>query len=155
MGMKIGEGEQMKVQLTCPYCKQEFPFDNGWIDKEYEEAKREFQECSREITGLKALPWKVQKQHEGKIKALGIRIQDAQARCTALKKVRKLKDQQLNSYMFHIFKGLVRDEVGEKRWKELLDEAQKELEAYELSGLMWHEYTISRSKTPVTSINKL
>ena len=144
-----------KVQLTCPYCKHEFPFDNGWIDEEYEKAKKDFQDSSAEITRLKSLPRSVQRQYEGRIKALGLRILDAQNRCTALKKVRKQKDQQLNAYSYFIFKGLVRDEVGEKRWNELIEATNKELEAYRLSGLMWHEYTISRSKTPVTSINKL
>lgn len=143
------------VQLTCPYCKQEFPFDSGWIDDEIEGAKKEFQELTAEMTRIRALPRKAQRQYEGRTKILSMKIQDAQMRLTALKNVRKRRDQQLNQYLFHIFKGLVRDEVGEKRWQELLEAASKELEAYEASGLMWHEYTISRSKTPVTSINKL
>lgn len=143
------------VQLTCPYCKKEFPFNSGDLDKEYEAAKREFIELSREITILKNQPYSVRKMNEGKIKVLGQKVQDAQFRCTAIKKARKLKDQQLNHYKMIIYREIVKDLIGEDAEKKVLEEAVKELEAYKVSGLMRHEYTRSNAKPSVTSTNKL
>jgi hypothetical protein len=144
-----------RVQLTCPYCKKEFPFNNGWLDKEYEAEKTELQRLTREISVLKAQPYSVQRKNEGKIKALGLRIQDCQMRCTALRKVRKLKDQQLENYKFLIYRRIIAEKFGQEFDIDVTSRALQELEAYKISGLMWHEYTKARYKKGVTSIGKL
>ena len=144
-----------KVQLVCPYCKKEFPFDNGELDTEIERAKKKHQELSVEITHLKSQPISVQKKNEGKIKRIGLEIQDNMQRLTALKKARKLKDQQLNMHKFYIYRGIVEREYGYDVDRKILEETIKELEAYEIGQFMKRDYTRANSKKDVTSINKL
>lgn len=64
-------------------------------------------------------------------------------------------DQQIKHYEYQTFKNLVKELVGEEKYKELLKQMESELEAYTTSGLMRHEYTRSNSKSGVTSINKI
>lgn len=144
-----------KVQLVCPYCKKEFPFDNGWIDAEYHREKEMFARLSREITSLKSLPFSVQKKKEGEIKTLGLKIQDCQMRLIALKKVRKQKDFQLKVHEMYIYREIIKRELGEEKEKEILAETIKELEAYEAAEFMKRDYSRANSKKSVTSINKL
>ena len=44
--------------------------------------------------------------------------------------------------------------LGEKEYMKLIEEANTELEAYEISGQMWDGYSRAHGKS-VTSINKL
>lgn len=53
-----------------------------------------------------------------------------------------------------IFKTLVKERLGEKEYMKLIEEANTELEAYEISGQMWDGYSRAHGKS-VTSINKL
>lgn len=71
-----------------------------------------------------------------------------------LKAIRKAADQQLNYAHNAIFKTLVKERLGEKEYMKLIEEANTELEAYEISGQMWDGYSRAHGKS-VTSINKL
>jgi hypothetical protein len=144
-----------KVQLVCPYCKKEFPFDNGRLDEEIERAKKKHQSMSAELAHLKSRPISFQKKNEGKIKRLGLEIQDTMQVLTALKKARKLKDQQLNMHKFYLYRSIVEREYGYDVDRKILCEAIKELEAYEIGQFMKRDYSKSNSKKDVTSINKL
>ena len=72
-----------------------------------------------------------------------------------LKALRKMYDQQIKGYEYQVFKNLVKELVGETEYKKLLKKMTAELEAYQISGMMRHEYTRSNSKSDVTSINKI
>lgn len=82
-------------------------------------------------------------------------LQEKSVEISELKAIRKGADQHVMRAKYNIFKGIVRDRYGEQAVLEMLKETDKELEAYKVSGLMWHEYTRSNSKSNVTSINKL
>ena len=71
-----------------------------------------------------------------------------------MKAIRKAADQQLNQAQFQIFRELVKDRLGEDEYKKLVLQAEKELDAYKLSGLMRHEYSRAKGQS-ITNINKL
>ena len=44
----------MGVQMTCPYCKREFPFDNGKLDREISNVGQRIAAINRELAAIKA-----------------------------------------------------------------------------------------------------
>lgn len=145
----------MKYQLTCPKCKHEFTYDGGEIDAKIERLKNEITLHINWLNEYKLMP--KYKQNElrqtryYKQKALG----EMQADLQALKSQRKVANEHIHRSTLEIFAQLVKDEIGERRYIQLMEKAEQELEAYNISGLMWHEYTRANSKGNVTNINKL
>lgn len=145
--------EITKFQLTCPKCKYEFGYDGGEIDAEIERLKNQINNIKEWLTeyNLKSRYSKEKLSRERQFKINEMEQRTVQL--TALKSRRKAANQFINRTKEKIFLQLVKDEIGEDRYKKLMIKAEKELEAYQISGLMWHEYT--NNKKGVISINKL
>ena len=144
----------MKYQLTCPNCHHEFAYDNGYIDKNITQLGHEIETIKLQLTEFKLLPYAEQRRRaEWRLRAkqaLAIKQRDIKD----LRAIRKACDQHVNQYMYQVFKDLVKERFGEIAYKELLEAAKKECEAYTASGLMRHEYS-RRDGGSVTSINKI
>lgn len=143
------------LQMTCPFCKKEFPYDNGAIDAKISKLGQEIKEINLELTKFKLKPLKERKAQEGWRRIKVVTLAEKQKEIGELKAVRKAADQQLKYAEYSIFRGIIKDKYGEEECKRLLEQVQEEMKAYKISGLMWHEYSRSRSKANVTSINKL
>lgn len=50
----------MSVQMTCPFCKQEFPFNNGALDRDICVIGQRINQIDRELAEIKSYPAKVQ-----------------------------------------------------------------------------------------------
>lgn len=143
----------MALQLTCPYCKREFPYNNGKLDADISKIGQRIATINKEIVEIKRGPksqetWNRRKRLTEELVAL-------QEKISGLKAVRKAADQQIKAYEHQLLKEAIKDRLGEKEYLKIIAEVEKELEAYRISGLMRHEYTRSNSKSDVTSINKL
>ena len=145
----------MSLQMTCPYCKQEFPYDNGKIDREISDIGQRIATINRELASIKASQPRVRKAEEGRRKVLVLELTELIEKISGLKTVRKAADQQIKIFEYQAFKGIVRERHGEAEYQKILSMVQEELRAYKVSGLMRHEYTRSNAKANVTSINKL
>ena len=145
----------MKYQLHCPKCHHEFAYDKEYYDKNIARLGIEIQEITLQLQNHKLLPWHEQKARTDWWLRAKKSLTEKRKELAELKAFRKAADQQLRWYEYHIFKGLVMDRLGEEECKELIMKANKELEAYKVSGLMWHEYTRSNAKENVININKL
>ena len=145
----------MKYQLTCPKCKYEFSYDNGYLDDNITRLGIEIQDLIIQLRNYKTLP-KSEKYAKtswcmNTKKALSIK----QKQIAELKAMRKICDQQKNKYAFQVLKNLVRETVGEEEYHKLIKKMDAELEAYRISDMAYHQYTRSNSKCGVTSINKI
>lgn len=145
----------MSLQMTCPYCKREFPYDNGKLDADISKIGQRINEINHELTCIKALPPSARRKREGRRKVLSMEITKLQMKISELKAVRKACDQQIKHYELDLWKGLVRERYGEEAFQSMLAMVQEEIKAYQASGLMRREYTRSQHKSNVTSINKL
>lgn len=144
----------MKYQLTCPKCHHEFAYDNGYIDKNIARLGHEVREIQLQLAEHKLLP----KAEQRKRTAWWLSAKKALAEKTKdladLKAIRKVSDQQVKHYEHLVFKEFVKERFGEAAYKELLEMTDKELQAYQASGLMRHEYS-RRGGGSVSSINNL
>lgn len=147
--------KKQKVQLTCPFCHKEFPFDNGELDSEISKLCKKLTEAQRWFAEYKLLSYQKKKEQKREREAKVAEVAALKERLTTLKSLRKSVDQQLNHYEFQIFKTIVKERLGNVEYQKLLMKAEEELLAYKTSGLMRHEYSRAESKSNVTSINKL
>lgn len=145
----------MSVQMTCPFCKREFPFDNGELDKEISKIGQRISEINRELACIKAMPRKARNAKEGRRKVLVLENADLTLKISELKTIRKATDQQLKHFEHTLFCQIVKERYGEAEFSKILELVEKEMQAYRISGLMRHEYTRSPHKANITSINKL
>lgn len=145
----------MKYQLHCPKCHHEFAYDNGYYDRNIHRLGMEIQQITKQLTDFKLLPLEERKRKERWRQQMRSILQEKSAEISELKAIRKGADQQVLRAKYEIFKDIVLERYGEQAVLEMLKEADKELEAYKVSGLMVHEYTRSNSKSNVTSINKI
>ncbi len=143
------------IQMTCPFCKREFPYDNGKLDREISEIGQRIAEINKELSSIKCASRAAQRSREGRRKVLILELSDLMVKISGLKAIRKAGDQQIKAFEYMIFKEIVKDRYGEKAYHEILEAVEQELQAYKASGLMRHEYTRSGAKSNVTSINKL
>lgn len=141
--------------MTCPYCKREFPYNNGDLDKKISNIGQRITSINRELAEIKALPTKAKKAREGRRKVLVMELTGLMEKVSGLKAIRKACDQQVKYYEYLAFKEIVKERYGEKEYKQIIAMVEDEIKAYKISGLMLHEYTRSASKSNVTSINKL
>jgi hypothetical protein len=145
----------MKYQVTCPICHHEWHYDNGYYDDNITRLGIEIQGIILQLQKHKQLPKSEQYARTDWWLSAKRALAEKQKQLAELKAIRKQYDQQIKAYEYQTFKNLVKEVVGEVKYKELLAKMEKELEAYQISGLMRHEYTRSNSKSSVISINKL
>jgi hypothetical protein len=141
-------------QLRCPKCGHEFGYDNGYYDRNIERLGHEIADLNRQLAQHKLLPFPEQKRRTDWWLRTKKALAEKQEQLGELKAIRKAADQQLNYAHNAIFKTLVKERLGEKEYMKLIEEANTELEAYEISGQMWDGYSRAHGKS-VTSINKL
>lgn len=108
-----------------------------------------------QLQNFKSLPLEERKRKKQWRLRMTKILEEKKIEISELKAIRKGADQQVMRAKYEILKEIVRDRYGEQAVLEMLKEADKELEAYKVSGLMVHEYTRSNSKSNVTSINKI
>lgn len=145
----------MSYQLTCPKCKHEFAYDNGYYDKNITRLGQEIAEINLQLQEHRLLPWPEQKARTDWFLRAKRALAEKQKDLGELKAIRKAADQQLDRMMVITLKNIIRDEFGQEVYDRILRRALAEHEAYRMSDMMRHEYTRSNSKTDVTSINKL
>lgn len=145
----------MKYQVTCPNCKYEWHYDNGYYDDNITRLGIEIQDITLQLQKHKQLPKSEQYAKTDWWLSAKRALAEKQKQIAKLKAIRKQYDQQISAYEYQVFKNIVKEAVGEAKYKEFLARMELELEAYQTSGLMRHEYTRSNSKSNVTSINKI
>ena len=145
----------LKYQLTCPKCKHEFAYDADYYDKNIARLGMEIKEITVQLQKHKMLPKSVQKARtDWWLRAKKV-LAEKQEELAGLKAIRKVADQQIKFAEYSIFREMFKEKYGEQAYFEMIAKVHAEMEAYKVSGMMWHEYSRSNAKSSVTSINKL
>lgn len=141
-------------QLRCPKCGHEFGYDNGYYDRNIERLGHEIADLNRQMANHRLLPFVEQKRRTDWWLRTKKALAEKQEQLGELKAIRKAADQQIKYAEAVIFRDLVKERLGEKEYMKLVLEAEKEMDAYKISGQMWHEYSRARGQS-ATNINKL
>ena len=143
----------MALQMTCPFCKQEFPYDNGALDREISSLGVRIAAINRRLVEIKS--GKHTRETGEERRRLVSELSRKQERITQLKALRKVCDQQIKRLEYQSFKNIVKDRYGEEAYNSILAEVDEELKAYRVSDTMKHDFSIAPGKKPVTTINKI
>ena len=147
----------MSLQMTCPYCKREFPYDNNSLDYRIHKIGHRLFEINQRLTEIKSADRRYQK-NEKTVKERNELVKEKaelDKRLFELKSFRKTADQQIKYIENMLLREIIKERFGEEEYKKVLDQLDLELQAYNASGLMAHEYSKAARKKAVTSINKL
>lgn len=146
----------MPVQMTCPYCKREFPYDNGWIDRDISVKCQRITEINNRLAEIKALGRERWDKYTWKRRCSLVKeLTGLQTEVTHLKSIRKACDQQLNQYRMQHIKMYVKERFGEDAFQSIMDAVEEDLKAYTVESLMRREYTKAPGRSTVTNISKL
>ncbi len=140
-------------QLTCPNCRYEFHYDNGYYDDNITRLGVEIKDIIVQLSAYKTLPRDQQRMSADWRNRARKALSEKQKEIAELKAIRKLGDQQIKRLEYELFKQAVKDRYGEDAYRKCLDEVVKGVEAYKLSDLAKTPY--SRHGAGVVSIAKL
>lgn len=143
----------MSYQLICPKCKHEFCYNNERYDNEIARLGHEIQDIILQRAEHRKLPYNIQRQRDDWWNRSRKALAEKQKQLQDLKARRKLANEQAHHNIDHFFRQLVREELGDEKYVQLKEKADKLAEAYSISDMRKHQYTTG--KTPVTSIGKL
>lgn len=143
----------MALQMTCPFCKQEFPYDNGALDREISSLGVRIATINKRLSDIKNGKHNFETGEERRrlVSELGRKRE----RLTQLKALRKVCDQQIKRLEYQSFKNIVKKRYGEEAYYSIIAEVDEELKAYRVSDTMKHDFSIAPGRKPVTTINKI
>ena len=143
----------MALQLTCPYCKHEFPYNNGKLDADISEIGQRLQTIHRRLAEIKF------ERHDGESwyeRKLLIKEQTVlQEKIAGLKAIRKAADQQILFYSYNFLKEIIKEKYGQAEYMAIMRQVEENLQAYKIRDMMKHEYSKGPSKSTATSVEKL
>ena len=143
----------MALQMVCPFCKKEFPYNNGELDAHISQIGQRINTINRRLAEIKYSK-RTQDIYKEK-RALQLEHAKLVEKIGELKAVRKVCDQQIKNMELILWKKKIKEGFGEDVFAKMLDEIEENLQAYSVASTMKHGYTRSNAKSDVTSINKI
>lgn len=142
------------MQMTCPFCHMEFPYENDATDKRYQELGTRLYLVQSQLQNINKTPKKnwtkeMRKEHKQLLK----QFETLSSERRELKAFRKSAEKRREEIEWGTFRQLVRERIGEAEYMKLWEKVREELQPYDIKSLARHEFTTS--KKPVITIDKL
>ena len=144
----------MAIQLTCPFCHREFPYENEQMDQKLHDIGMNIELTKMELQKFKTMRPEEKNQETWKERQYLIsRLNKLMKDYRELKAVRNQAEYMRDRLENKAFKTMVKELVGDVEYKNLWDRVNEEMKAYDIKHLMKHDYT--RSLPNTTNINKI
>lgn len=144
----------MAIQLTCPFCHQEFPYENEITDKRLRDIGIKIELVKSELQKYKLLQKDEKTDETWKERQYLIhRLHKLMAEYKDLKAFRSQAEFMREKLEIKAFKSIVKDLIGDEKYRKVWDQVKEEMQAYDIKQLMKHDY--SRSLPNATTINKI
>ena len=131
------------VQLICPKCKHEFPYNKDALDKRINYIGQIINEKMILINKLKNIP--DDSRDDKEIKRLDKERKYYSLMINDLKFKRELLKTQEDDVLLKNLKDTINDMYGEKQYKKILEEALRRSKAYKITDTMGIDF-YTRSK---------
>lgn len=131
------------VQLICPKCKHEFPYNKNALDKRINYIGQIINEKMILIDKLKNIP--DDSRDDKEIKRLDTERKYYSLMLNDLKFKRELLKKQEDDVLLKNLKETINDMYGEKQYKKILEEALRRSKAYKITDTMGIDF-YTRSK---------
>ena len=138
------------VQLVCPNCKYEFPYNKNALDKKINKLGQLIHEKTILIKKIKKIPDEIRNDKE--IERLEKEKSYYELMIFDLKQKRENLKEQEDRNVYENLKIVVKEFYGEKEFKRCIDEALRRSVAYDTEDIMSIGYY---SKSDGKHINKV
>lgn len=133
---KVINYELKKVQITCPNCKYEFPYNKNMLEKKINQIGNDIQKITKTINYIKkAIP-----KEEVNIEELS-RLEKEKEYMIHILSDYKLKRETLkqseDTLVLNNLKIALRELGGEELYKMCMDKALRESKSYQLQEMMY------------------
>ena len=128
-----------RVQLTCPKCKYEFPFNLGKTDEDLMKIGKEIQNINKQLASYNKLSIKQPEQIAWRERAV-LKLGYLHKEYADLKAKSKVVHEKLNEYSYKILKDIIKDFYGEKEFIRCINELVEREKAYTLDSAMNLDY---------------
>lgn len=144
----------MSIQMVCPYCKKEFPYENEEVDHEIAENAIAITKIDSRLREIKGAPVFTKELRYEKTRLLQKRSEISN-RQSELKAYRKQAGTMIERMQYDAFKSIIRERYGEKEFHDILNLVEESISAYSIKSTMSQGYSRSPHLSNVTNINKL
>lgn len=125
---KLINYELKKVQITCPNCKYEFPYNKNALDKKITLLGKRIQELTHKLKIINRLPEdKINKEEYNRVKYQQYAIENLLA---DYKLIRETLKQEEDRLVFNNLKIALRELGGEDLYKRCMDQALRDSTTY-------------------------
>lgn len=138
------------VQLTCPNCKYEFPYNKNSLDKKINKIGQIIHEKDNLIKKLKKIPDDIRNDNE--IKRIEKEKEHYSLMLFDLKQKRENLTQEEERTNYNNLKGIIKEFYGEKEYLRCLDEMLRRSEAYDIEQIMKLDHYSSSTGNPIKKI---
>lgn len=118
-----------RVQVTCPNCKFEFPYNKAALEKKIKYLGHRIDENKRKLSNLS-------NASSEKVKRIKKEIKEAEDLLSDYKLYRETLKQQEDTLVLENLKHIIKEKYGEEVRILLVDEALRRSAAYETSDMM-------------------
>lgn len=132
--MKLVNYELKKVQITCPNCKYEFPYNKAALQKKINQLGNKIQELMRLKKTLKNIP--EEKLNKEELKRIDKQLDNYQQTLSDLKLIRETLKEQEDIFVFQNLKAVLKEFYGDEGYKRCMDEALRRSSAYNTEDMM-------------------
>lgn len=123
-----------KVQITCPNCKYEFPYNKRALENRIKAVGQTIFEKRNELAKISKIP--KEKLNKEEVKRRKKEIEYFESHLMDLKMKRDtLKDQE-DDLVLKNLKYLIKEQYGEEVYARILDEALRRSTAYDTEDMM-------------------
>lgn len=143
--------ENRIYQISCPNCHHEWSYNRNYYAQRIKQLGQEIEEINNQISANKRIESRRNKEWErNAINAKNIKLKQLQE----LKEIRAQYDIESNMNIYNWFKQLVKEEIGEKRYMELIEQADKEARAYSINTIAKTTYS-RKGGEKIISVTKI
>lgn len=139
-----------RVQITCPNCKYEFPYNKESLDKKINNIGNEIQRLSKLINKIEKIP--DESRNEKELNRIKKEYSDYQKLISDLKMARETLKQEEDRTNYYNLKSIIKEFYGEKEYKRCIDEMLRRSEAYNTKDIMKLDYYSSSTGKPIKKL---
>lgn len=123
-----------KVQITCPNCKYEFPYNKQALEKKIHVLGNKISELQKLISALKKIP--KDKLNVEELKRVQRKIDSYIELLSDLKLVRETLKESEDKNILCNLKAVLKEQYGQETYVRLLEEALRRSAAYNTEEIM-------------------
>lgn len=123
-----------KVQVTCPNCKYEFPYNKQALEKKINFIGNKINELNKLVQSLKKIP--KDKLNADELKRVQRKLDSYIELITDLKLVRETLKETEDTNILCNFKAVIKEQYGQEIYTRLFEEALRRSAAYNTEDVM-------------------